>query len=215
VSPELQSRCGKRYCDEAELLPLLLSHGFVRQVRTIVVSVHPVGGDSFNITLDAALPTVGEAKAGIARVQGTKEDIQELYKVATRADGKAFREDDAEPEVLDDVMQWLGAGELLAMVVKEAPPLIWHTYPEDCVTQSKEGGLVASTSRSLVTSGIELTVRPGTIGRWRLLVATYLLAWPGPTLIPLASTPTAAALTAGSCPPRTVLSAATASLTTI
>jgi hypothetical protein len=27
-SPELQSRLGKRYCDESELLPLLLSHDF-------------------------------------------------------------------------------------------------------------------------------------------------------------------------------------------
>jgi hypothetical protein len=28
-SPELQSRLGKRYCDESELVPLLLSHGLV------------------------------------------------------------------------------------------------------------------------------------------------------------------------------------------
>jgi hypothetical protein len=156
VSPELQSRCGKRYCNEAELLPLLLSQGFVRRVRTIVVSVHPVGGEIFSVTLDAALPTVGEAKAEIARVQGTKEDVQELYKVETRADGKAVREDDADPEYLDDDNQSLGDGELVAMAVKEAP-LIWRTYSEKYVLLREEGALVASNSSSLVTSGIELT----------------------------------------------------------
>ena len=31
-SPELQSRLGKRYCDESELLPLLLLHGLVGRV---------------------------------------------------------------------------------------------------------------------------------------------------------------------------------------
>jgi hypothetical protein len=36
-SPELQSRLGQRYCDESELLPLLLSHGLVGRVRTIEV----------------------------------------------------------------------------------------------------------------------------------------------------------------------------------
>jgi hypothetical protein len=41
TSPELQARHGKKYCDEAELLPLLLAHGFVRRVRTIEVAVHP------------------------------------------------------------------------------------------------------------------------------------------------------------------------------
>jgi hypothetical protein len=52
-SPELQSRLGKRYCDESELLPLLLSYGLVGRVRTIEVAVHPLGGDNFKIRLDA------------------------------------------------------------------------------------------------------------------------------------------------------------------
>jgi hypothetical protein len=45
---------------------------------------------------------VSEAKAEIARSQGTREHKRELYKVATRVDGGAVREDDAEPELLDD-----------------------------------------------------------------------------------------------------------------
>jgi hypothetical protein len=65
--PELRTRHGKKYCDEAELLPLLLAHGLVRRVRTSDAIVHPIGGDNFNVTLDEALPTVGEAKAEIAR----------------------------------------------------------------------------------------------------------------------------------------------------
>jgi hypothetical protein len=54
------------------------------------------------------------------RVQGTTDYVQELYKVLTRADGKAVREDDAEPEVLEDDGQSLGDGEPMAMAVKEA-----------------------------------------------------------------------------------------------
>jgi hypothetical protein len=72
ASPEMQARLGRKYCnDEAELLPLLIAHGFVRRVRTIDVQVSPLGGDSFKITLEASRPTVAEAKAEIARLQGT------------------------------------------------------------------------------------------------------------------------------------------------
>jgi hypothetical protein len=116
TSPELQTRLGRKYCDEAEVLPLLLAHGFVRRVRTIQVEVRPL--DSFKITLDASLPTVGEAKAEISRSQGTAEELQELYRVAERADGLAVREDDVEPELLDDEGMLLEEGDLVAMAVK-------------------------------------------------------------------------------------------------
>jgi hypothetical protein len=119
VKTELQSWLGKSFCDEAELLPMLLTHSIVRRVRTIDVAVRPLGGDSFKVTLDARRPLVSEAKAEIARVQGTREGKQELYKVATRADGGAVREDDAEPELLDDDDMELRDGELVAMAVKE------------------------------------------------------------------------------------------------
>jgi hypothetical protein len=118
ASPELQTWLGRWYCDETELMPLLLAHGLVRRVRTIEIEVRPLGGDSFKITLDASLPTVGEAKAEIARSQGTASACQELYKVAERADGLAVREDDAEPELLEDVGMLLGEGDMLAMAVK-------------------------------------------------------------------------------------------------
>ena len=72
-SPELQSRLGRRYCDESELLPLLFSHGLVGRVRTIEVAVHPLGGDNFKTRLGALKPPVGEAKAKTACVQGTGE----------------------------------------------------------------------------------------------------------------------------------------------
>jgi hypothetical protein len=61
---------------------------------------------------------VSEAKVEIARAQGTREGKQELYKVATRPDGGAVREDDAEPELLDDEDMELGGGEIVAMAVK-------------------------------------------------------------------------------------------------
>jgi hypothetical protein len=159
TAPELQTRLGRKFVDESELLTLLLSHGLVRRVRTIEVHVRPLGGDSFKITLDASAPTVGEAKAEIARSQGTVEDRQELYKVAERADGLAVREDDAEPELMDDESMLLGDGEIVAMAVKELP-LLWRTFPADRITLS-EGGAVAAqtwdTHRSLTSTGIEIT----------------------------------------------------------
>jgi F-box/WD-40 domain protein 7 len=119
VKTELQSWLGKKYCDEADLLGLLLAHSIVRHVHTISVEVRPLGGDSFKVALDARRPLVSEAKAEIARLQGTREGKQELYKMATRADGGAVREDDAEPELLDEEDMELGDGEIVAMAVKE------------------------------------------------------------------------------------------------
>jgi WD40 repeat protein len=111
---------GKKYCDEAELLALLIEHSIVRRVRTIEVEVWPLGGDSFKVALDARRPLVSEAKAEIARAQGTREGKQELFKVATRPDGGAVREDDADPELLDDEDMELRDGEIVAMAVKTA-----------------------------------------------------------------------------------------------
>jgi hypothetical protein len=135
VSIELQNHLGKKYCDESDLLPLLLAHGFVRRVRTIEIEVRPLGGDNFKVSLDVMSPSVGEAKAEIARAQGTSEDQQELYKVNTRADGGVVREDDAEPELLDDEEIQLADGEVVAMAVKELP-LAWKVYPAEHVTLS-------------------------------------------------------------------------------
>jgi hypothetical protein len=59
-------------------------------------------------------------QAEIARLQGTREHKQELFKVATRPDGRAVREDDAEPEVLDDEDMELRDGEIVAMAAKTA-----------------------------------------------------------------------------------------------
>ena len=99
-------------------MPLLLAHGLIRRVRTIQIEVRPLGGDSFKVTLDASSPTVGEAKAEVARSQGTSEYLQELYRVAERADGLAVREDDAEPELLEDEGMELEDGDIVAMAVK-------------------------------------------------------------------------------------------------
>ena len=117
-SPDLQTRLGRKFVDEAELLPLLLAHGLIRRVRTIQIHVRPLGGDSFKVTLEASKPTVGEAKTAIARSQGTAESLQDLYRVAERADGLAVREDDAEPEPLEDESMVLEEGDVVAMAVK-------------------------------------------------------------------------------------------------
>jgi hypothetical protein len=39
ASPEMQTRLGRKYCDETELLPLLISHGLIRRVRTIQIEI--------------------------------------------------------------------------------------------------------------------------------------------------------------------------------
>jgi molybdopterin converting factor small subunit len=114
----MQTRLGRKFVDETELLPLLLAYGLIRRVRTIQIDIRPLGGDFFKVTLDASTSTVGEAKAEIARSQGTAESCQELYRVAKRADGKAVREDDAEPEPLEDLNTILEDGDVVAMVVK-------------------------------------------------------------------------------------------------
>jgi hypothetical protein len=132
-------------------------------VRTIEVAVHPLGGDNFKIRLNATKPSVGEAKAEIACVQGTEETRQELYKVAVRADGGAVREDDADAELLDDDCMLLGDGEVVAMAVKELPPLVWRTIAEGCVALSEEGAVatqiteVGGEEYALTTTGVELT----------------------------------------------------------
>jgi hypothetical protein len=128
TSTKLQTRVGIRFVDEAELVPLLLAHGLIRRVRTIQIEVRPLGGDSFKVTLDASKPTVGEAKAEIARAQGTAESRQELYKISERADGLAVREDDAEPEPLDDESMELGEGDVVAMAVKVSSVLSTTTF---------------------------------------------------------------------------------------
>jgi hypothetical protein len=122
-----------------------------------------LGGDSFQVRLDAAAATVGETKAEIARVQGTEAERQELYRVAVREDGGAVREDDAEPELLEDGHLVLEEGAVVAMAVKE-PPLLWRTFQKDLVELS-EGGTVATqvednkgeADYSHITTGTELT----------------------------------------------------------
>jgi hypothetical protein len=124
-----------------------------------------LGGDSFKIRLDTTKPSVGETKAEIARVQGTEMARQELYRVAVREDGKAVREDDVEPELLNDDIMALAEGAVVAMAVKESP-LLWRTFPEEYVELS-EGGAVATQLKKVqgeefyayshVTTGVELT----------------------------------------------------------
>jgi hypothetical protein len=84
-----------------------------------------------------------------------------LYRVAVREDGGAVREDDAEPELLDDDTLHLEEGAVVAMAVKE-PPLLWRTFPEEYMKLS-EGGTEATqiftndVNYSHVTTGTELT----------------------------------------------------------
>jgi hypothetical protein len=86
-----------------------------------------------------------------------------LYKVAVRADGGAVREDDAEAEPLDEDGAFLGDGEVVAMAVKELPPLVWRTFAEGRVALSEEGAVATRITVeegqkfTLTTTGVELT----------------------------------------------------------
>ena len=155
---ELRKRTGKKYCDEAELVPLLLAHGLIRRVRTIAVEVRPLSGESFDIKLNAKAPTVGEAKEQIERDEGTKPRSQLLCRVQVSSDGSNVREFDQEPEELKEDGMALEEGDVIAMGVMP-DPLQWRTWPEDRVSVSEEGKLATSTSAedSLTHTGEELT----------------------------------------------------------
>jgi hypothetical protein len=102
---------------------------------------------------------VGEAKVEIARSQGTDEARQELYRISERADGLAVREDDAEPELLEDKSMCLDDGDVVAMAVKDTP-FLWRTLAADRVKLSEGGAVAAHTldcEWSLTTTGTELT----------------------------------------------------------
>jgi hypothetical protein len=71
------------------------------------------------------------------------------------------REDDAVPQVLDDEDYILEEGAVVAMAVKELPPLVWRTFPEEYVELS-EGGAVATYIKDAddflqITTGFERT----------------------------------------------------------
>ena len=155
---ELRKRAGKKYCDESELVPLLLAHGLVRRVRTIAVEVQPLSGESFDIKLDAQAPTVGEAKEQIERDEGTKPRSQLLCRVQLSSDGSNVREFDQEPEELKDDGMALAEGDVIAMGVMNEKQ--WLTYPKDLVLVSEDGMLATQTTSgrdSLTTTGEELT----------------------------------------------------------
>jgi hypothetical protein len=55
---------------------------------------------------------------------------------------------------------FLGDGEVMAMAVKELPPLVWQTFAEDRIALSEEGTVVTQLEYgevSLTTTGVELT----------------------------------------------------------
>jgi hypothetical protein len=60
--------------------------------------------------------------------------------VAERADGLVVREDDAEPEPLEDKSMLLGEGDVVAMAVKDSP-LVWRTFAAGRVVLSDEGAV--------------------------------------------------------------------------
>eukprot|EP00935_MAST-01C_sp_MAST-1C-sp1_P001320 g1320.t1 len=155
---ELRKRTGKKYCDEAELVPLLLAHGLIRRVRTIAVEVRPLSGESFDIKLNAKAPTVGEAKEQIERDEGTKPRSQLLCRVQVSSDGSNVREFDQEPEELKEDGMALEEGDVIAMGVMPEP-VQWRTFPADRVAVSEEGKLATRTANgvALVTTGEELT----------------------------------------------------------
>jgi hypothetical protein len=146
----------------------------------IEVAVRPLGGDNFEIRLDATERSVGEAKAEIARVQGTDESRQELHKVAVRTNGGAVREDDAKAEPLDDDDALLGDGEVVAMAVKELPPFVWRAVAtvSSSVVLSHYGAVATQIREEVkqrISSNVnqegEIVVETEEMVRWSLTAA--------------------------------------------
>ena len=168
---ELRKRTGKKYCDEAELVPLLLAHGLLRRVRTIAVEVRPLSGESFDIKLDAEAPTVGEAKEQIERDEGTKRRSQLLCRVQVSSDGSNVREYDQEPEELQEDGIALEEGDVIAMGVVNG--LQWQVFPEARVAVGEEGKLATQRANewSLTHTREELTE-----GRhdWEVAIVDYM-----------------------------------------
>jgi hypothetical protein len=157
---ELRKRTGKKYCNEAELVPLFLAHGLIRRVRTIAVEVRPLSGESFDIKLNAKAPTVGEAKEQIERDEGTKPRRQLLCRVQVSSDGSNVREFDQEPEELKEDGMALEEGDVIAMGVMPASDVQWMAFAADRVSVSEEGKLATQTADwqfSLTHTGEELT----------------------------------------------------------
>jgi hypothetical protein len=62
--------------------------------------------------------------------------------------------------VLDEDGMLLGDGGVLAMAVKELPPLVWRTFAEGHVALSEEGAVAARVTAHkhlVATTGVELT----------------------------------------------------------
>ena len=137
---ELRKSTGQKYCAEHELLSLLLAAGVIRRVRTILVKVRPLSGESFDVRLNESAPTVREAKEQIEREIGTKPRSQLLCRVQVSTDGSNVRESDQEPEELTEDETPLAEGDVIAMgVLPECRQ--WNIYPENCVEVSEEGHL--------------------------------------------------------------------------
>ena len=149
---ELRKRTGKKYCDEAELVPLLLAHGLIRRVRTIAVEVRPLSGESFDIKLNAKAPTVGEAKEQIERDEGTKPRSQLLCRVQVSSDGSNVREFDQEPEELKEDGMALEEGDVIAMGVMPAP-VQWRTWPADWLMFAGSGTLYGNGKHNIDRAG--------------------------------------------------------------
>jgi hypothetical protein len=88
-------------------------------METWIIEVRPLGGDSIFITLDKRSAPVAIVKAKVTKVNGTLVQAQEFYRVQERADGRAVREDDAEPELLKDADE-LQAGDVVTLSVRES-----------------------------------------------------------------------------------------------
>jgi len=102
------------------------------------VTARFVGGDSFDIRLDANKSTVGEAKGEVERQQGIKKRAQEMYREQKNPDGSNVREFDGEPELLDNKAT-LANGDFVVLVVKNIPTPQWRTFSKDHVKVIEDG----------------------------------------------------------------------------
>jgi hypothetical protein len=123
VKTELQSWLGKKYCEEADLLALLLAHSIGRCVHTIEVEVRPLGGDSFKVALDARRQLQGARRkqkslACRAHERANRSYIKWRQCQMAEQCGKTMQSPSC---WMMRIWNWeLGDGEIVAMAVKTA-----------------------------------------------------------------------------------------------
>jgi hypothetical protein len=149
LSAELATKLGTRYCNEEELVPLMLSHNICSHVSTFEVKATLMGDLNkwMSIPLDGEHASPADLKEGVERVNGIRPATQELFRydetwTGTKSSGGSGHSD-AQEEAAFIEEEFVFEGPCSVMVsVNEAYDLLLEGVPEDEVRYSVSEGTV-------------------------------------------------------------------------